>query len=65
MTIQNRIKEYRQKGGITQEQLAESVGVSRQTVVAMEKGNYIPSLLLAMRLSQIFKTKVEDLFFIQ
>lgn len=47
---------------ITQEQLAETVGVSRQTIVAIEKGNYIPSLLLAMQLAKFFKVSVEELF---
>lgn len=47
---------------MTQEDLAAAVGVSRQTIIAMEKGNYTPSLMLAMQLAQVFKVKVEDLF---
>lgn len=47
---------------MTQEDLAASVGVSRQTIIAMEKGNYIPSLMLAMQLSHVFKVPIEDLF---
>lgn len=65
MTIQNSIKEFRAKKNVTQEQLANSVGVSRQTIVAMEKGNYIPSLLLAMKLAQFFDISVEKLFSIK
>lgn len=62
MTISNRIKEYRQEKNITQEDLAIAVNVSRQTIIAIEKGNYTPSLLLAMQLARYFKVKVEDLF---
>lgn len=62
MTISNSIKEYRTTENMTQEDLAASVGVSRQTIIAMEKGNYTPSLMLALQLAQVFKVKVEDLF---
>ncbi len=62
MTIHNSIKEYRTTENMTQEDLAASVGVSRQTIIAMEKGNYTPSLMLALQLAQVFKVKVEDLF---
>ena len=62
MTIHNSIKEYRQKDNMTQEDLAASVGVSRQTIIAMEKGNYTPSLMLALQLAQVFKVRVEELF---
>ena len=62
MTIQNNIKELRTKKNVTQEQLAESVGVSRQTIVAIEKGNYTPSLLLAINLARFFDVSVEKLF---
>ena len=62
MTIHNSIKECRQQQAMTQESLAEAVGVSRQTIIAMEKGNYTPSLMLAMQLAQVFKVSVEELF---
>lgn len=62
MTIQNNIKEMRVKKDVTQEQLAEAVGVSRQTIVAIEKGNYIPSLLLAINLARFFGVSVEKIF---
>ena len=65
MTINNNIKRMRTEKNITQEQLAEAVGVSRQTIVAIEKGNYIPSLLLAMRLARFFKVSIDALFHIQ
>ena len=47
---------------ITQEQLAEAVGVSRQTIISIEKGNYTPSVSLALRISSKFNSKVEDIF---
>ncbi len=62
MTISNSIKEYRTAKNMTQEELAEAVSVSRQTIIAIEKGNYTPSLLLAMQLAKFFKTNVEELF---
>lgn len=60
--IANQIKEYREQKNLTQEQLAEAVSVSRQTIVAMEKGNYEPSLGLAMKLARYFRLAVEDIF---
>jgi putative transcriptional regulator len=60
--ISNSIKIYREKFGITQEQLATAVGVSRQTIIAIEKGNYEPSLGLAFKLAKFFKIRIEDLF---
>lgn len=61
-TVSNRIGEFRAMRGETQESLAHAVGVSRQTVIAIEKGNYTPSVLLALRLAQHYKTTVETLF---
>lgn len=60
--IKNIVQEYRQKLGMTQEELAQAVAVSRQTIIALEKGNYIPSVLLAIKLAKIFNTKVENIF---
>ncbi len=60
--IRNNIRDMRVRKNITQEQLAEAVGVSRQTIVAIEKGNYIPSLLLAINLAHFFGVSVEKLF---
>ena len=62
MPIVNNIKKLRLEKNIRQEDLAGAVGVSRQTIVAIEKGNYEPSLLLALKLSQYFKKDIEDLF---
>ena len=49
------------KSDITQEKLSEKVGVSRQTIIAIEKGNYIPSVLLALKLAKFFKKPVEGI----
>ena len=62
-TIQNNIRRLRfNKDEMTQQQLADAVGVSRQTIVAIEKGNYSPSLELAFRLAHIFNTPIQEVF---
>jgi putative transcriptional regulator len=60
--VQNKLYEVRTGSDITQEKLSEKVGVSRQTIIAIEKGNYIPSVLLALKLAKFFKRPVEELF---
>lgn len=62
MTIENKVREMRIKKNVTQEQLSAAVGVSRQTIVAIEKGNYVPSLLLAINLAEFFGVSVEKIF---
>jgi putative transcriptional regulator len=59
----NNIKEIRQRFGLTQEELANRVGVRRETIVFLEQGKYNPSLKLAMDIAKEFKIKVDDLFF--
>jgi putative transcriptional regulator len=63
--VQNKIYEVRMASDITQEKLSEKIGVSRQTIIAIEKGNYVPSVLLALKLAKFFKTPVEELFIIK
>ncbi|WP_408007396.1 helix-turn-helix transcriptional regulator [Pseudalkalibacillus sp. A8] len=63
MTISNRVKELRARFNTTQSDLAEAVGVTRQTIAALEKGSYIPSLLLAMQISKYFNQPIEEIFF--
>jgi putative transcriptional regulator len=58
----NRLKELRARHDMTQEYLAEKVGVSRQTIVAIEKQKYDPSLSLAFKLAECFGVKIEDIF---
>ena len=61
--IQNNIRRLRfDNDEMTQQELADKVNVSRQTIVAIEKGNYSPSLELAFRISHIFNKKLEELF---
>jgi len=61
-SIKNNVHELRTKAGVTQEAFAESVGVSRQTIIAVEKGNYTPSIALALKIASFFKTPVEKIF---
>lgn len=62
-TVTNRIRRLRfDNGEITQQALAEKVGVTRQTIIALEAGKYVPSLLLAFRLASAFGVRVEDVF---
>jgi putative transcriptional regulator len=63
-TVENTIFEARTVAHITQEELAVAVGVTRQTIIAIEKGKYTPSVALALRMSRYFKKPVEKLFFI-
>ncbi|WP_227396275.1 helix-turn-helix transcriptional regulator [Jeotgalibacillus aurantiacus] len=63
MAIRNRVKELRARDGLTQGDLAERIGVTRQTIVSLEKGSYTPSLLLALNLAEVFKESVESIFF--
>lgn len=64
-TVQNKVYEMRTGADKTQEDLAEAIGVTRQTVIAIEKGNYAPSILLALKIARFFKVSVEDIFFIK
>jgi putative transcriptional regulator len=61
--VTNRIRRLRfDNGELTQQALAEKVGVTRQTIIALEAGKYVPSLLLAFRLASTFGVPVEDVF---
>ena len=60
--MKNNIKVYRAIHDLTQESLAEKVGVTRQTINAIEKGKYDPSLELAFKLSRLFNAPIEDIF---
>lgn len=56
------IKSVRKEKNITQVELAEAVGVTRQTIIAIEKGNYTPSVLLAIKLARVIEQPVEEIF---
>jgi len=60
--MRNRIKEFRAKHNITQEKLAQIVGVRRETVIFLEQGKYNPSLRLAHNVAKALKTSVDELF---
>ncbi|MFA5358647.1 MAG: helix-turn-helix transcriptional regulator [Patescibacteria group bacterium] len=60
--MQNKIKELRNKLGLTQEYLASKVGVRRETIVFLEQGKYNPSLQLAHNIAVVLEVKVDDLF---
>ena len=60
--MKNRLEELRKARGMTQEELAEALEVSRQTVGSLENGRYIPSILLAFRIARLFETTIEEVF---
>ena len=60
--VRNRVKELRLEQGWTQEQLAEKVGVSRQSIISIERNRYVPSLALALVFSRTFSCTTDDLF---
>ena len=61
--LTNKIRRFRfEHGEMTQQELADRIGVARQTIIALEAGKYAPSLLLAYRLAAAFKVTVEELF---
>lgn len=60
--MKNRLEELRKARGIRQEELADTLGVSRQTISSLEKGRYNPSILLAFRIARYFGMQIEDIF---
>ena len=60
--MRNRIKVLRAERDLSQAQLADAIGVARQTIVALEAGKYAPSLPLAFKIAKLFSTAVEDVF---
>lgn len=60
--IENCIRELRKRDGLTQQELADQCGCTRQTIIALEQGRYVPSLSLAMRIAGIFGLQVERVF---
>ncbi|MCD6558987.1 helix-turn-helix transcriptional regulator [Palaeococcus sp. (in: euryarchaeotes)] len=60
--MKNRLRELREWKGLTQEDLAKALGVTRQTIIAIEKGKYNPSLELAFKMARFFNVKIEDIF---
>jgi putative transcriptional regulator len=60
--MKNKLKVYRAMNDLTQEELADKLEVTRQTINAIEKGKYLPSLDLAFKLAKLFKVRIEDIF---
>lgn len=60
--MKNRLEEFRNKMGWTQQELADQVEVSRQTIISLENGRYNPSILLAFKLARFFNLKIEEIF---
>ena len=60
--MKNRLEALRKERGVRQEDLAQALGVSRQTVISLEKGKYNPSLALAFRLARYFALPIEEIF---
>lgn len=64
-SISNHVYELRTKANATQEELADAIGVTRQTIIAIEKGNYTPSVILALKIAKFFKKSIEEVFHIK
>ena len=60
--MENNLSDYRKERGLSQQALADELGVSRQTIISLEKGRYDPSLPLAFKLASLFVCHIEDLF---
>jgi len=63
--IKNRVREIRANSGLTQEQLADLVGVARQSIISIEKGHFLPTIETALRISAALRVPVEHLFWIE
>ncbi len=63
--LKNRIKVFRAMHDLTQEDLARRVGVSRQTINSIEKGKYVPSVLIALKIAKVFNVNLEEIFYIE
>ena len=63
--VENRVYELRSTIGMTQEELAQKIGVTRQTIISIEKGNYTPSVLLSLKIAKIFKKTLEEVFYLK
>lgn len=65
MPLLNRVKEYRIASGINQQELGRLVGVSRQTISSIECGDYHPSILVALKIADVFSVAVEEVFILE
>jgi putative transcriptional regulator len=60
--VLNRVREHRKRAGLTQEDLAKAVEVSRQTIISIERGKYVPSLPLALKIARFFDCPTDEMF---
>ncbi len=60
--MKNKIAELRRTSGLTQQDMADRLSVSRQTVISLENGRYNPSIMLAFRIARLFEKQIEDVF---
>ena len=65
MPLANRLREQRARLGLHQQQLGQLVGASRQTISLIERGDYHPSVLLALRIARVFDLPLEEIFFLE
>ena len=65
MKLANHLREIRTQRNLTQEQLAEKVGVTRQTIISIEKSKFVPSIRLALELARGLETSIDKLFWLQ
>ena len=65
MSLGNRLREQRARLGLNQQQLGQLVGASRQTISLIERGDYHPSVLLALRIARVFDLPLEEIFFLE
>lgn len=63
--VENRVRELRTGQGMTQQELADSVGVARQSIISIEKGRFIPTIETALRLSAALGVKIENIFWLK
>jgi putative transcriptional regulator len=60
--VTNNVREFRRQADLTQEELAKAMKVSRQTIISIERGRYIPSLPLAIRIARFFNSSTDEMF---
>ncbi len=65
LQLRNRLKELRARHGLTQERLADAVGVTRQTIISIEGSNYSPSVFLALRIARRLQVPLEEVFWLE
>jgi putative transcriptional regulator len=63
--ILNDIREFRKRFGLTQEELADTLGVSRKTIISIERGRYVPSLPLALKIARFFRCSTDEMFHLE